>query len=381
MHLLDAKEEILCNIEAGNASMLTSGSGMGKSSIMHQIFNELAAAAPAGEWGMGVSFAATMNPIDTMGVPFKGTYNYKNYLGEDKTLTVTDPSVPLWMISTEGKPASCYRHFFWFCDEYGQGEADTKRGLSEIFLSGGNGMWRLPPGSVRVAASNTGQRYGVTKDFDFAIARRTIIPIEGNIDITLNYLDKPYAWQGKQWQTMPVVKAWARAHSEIVFEAEPKEQGPWCNPRTLCSFDRYLQAKAARFGGNVPIQDKDQAARITAMGAGTIGMGATSSIMAHLRFKLELPQYENVVKDPVGTPVPKKADLLMLMAYELAGRTQIPDLAPVLQYIQRLPQDMCVTFVQALLRRDYKNIINNPVMQAWVHKNASLISIIEALAH
>ena len=37
--------------------------------------------------------------------------------------------------------------------------------------------------------------------------------------------------------------------------------------------------------------------------------------------------------------------------------------------------------VQALLRRDYKNIINNPVMQAWVHKNASLISIIEALAH
>ena len=190
MHLLDAKEEILCNIEAGNASMLTSGSGMGKSSIMHQIFGELAAAGQPGEWGMGVSFAATMNPIDTMGVPFKGTYKYQNYLGEEKELTVTDPSVPLWMISTEGKPASCYKHFFWFCDEYGQGEADTKRGLSEIFLSGGNGMWRLPEGSVRVAASNTGQRYGVTKDFDFAIARRTIIPIEGNVDITLNYLDK-----------------------------------------------------------------------------------------------------------------------------------------------------------------------------------------------
>ena len=117
------------------------------------------------------------------------------------------------------------------------------------------------------------------------------------------------------------------------------------------------------------------------MGAGTIGMGATSSLMAHLQFKLELPQYEDVVKDPAGTPVPKKADLLMLMAYELAGRTQVADLAAVLQYVQRLPQDMCVTFVQALLRRDYKNIINNPVMQAWVHKNASLISIIEALAH
>ena len=381
MNLLDAKDEILCNIEAGNASMLTSGSGMGKSSIMHQIFQEIQAASAPGEWGMGVSFAATMNPIDTMGVPFKGTYKFTDYAGVEKEITVTDPSVPLWMISTEGKPASCYKHFFWFCDEYGQGEADTKRGLSEIFLSGGNGMWRLPPGSVRVAASNTGQRYGVTKDFDFAIARRTIIPIEGNVNITLQYLDKPYPWQGRMWQTLPVVKAWAQAHSEILFEAEPKEQGPWCNPRTLCSFDRYLQAKAARFNGAIPIQDKDQVARITAMGAGTIGMAATSSIMAHLQFRLELPQYEDVVKDPAGTPVPKKADLLMLMAYELAGRTQAPDLAPVLQYVQRLPQDMCVTFVQALLRRDYKNLINNPVMQAWVSKNASLITIIEALAH
>jgi len=215
-------------------------------------------------------------------------------------------------------------------------------------------MWRLPEGSVRVAASNTGARYGVTKDFDLPLLAARSSRLRATSASRSNYLDKPYRWQGKYWQTMPVVKAWCAAHSEILFEAEPKEQGPWCNPRTLCSFDRYLQAKAARYGGNVPIHDKDQAARITAMGAGTIGMGATSSIMAHLQFKLELPSYADVVKDPAGTPVPKKADLLMLMAYELAGLTQAADLAPVLQYVQRLPQDMCVTFVQALLRRDYK---------------------------
>src|SRR4029077_8198620 len=138
MHLLDAKEEAICLIEAGNAPMVQSGSGMGKSSIVGEIFQHFASQGQPGEWGLGVSFAATMNPIDTLGVPFKGTHKYTNYLGEEKEITITDPSVPLWMISTEGKPAHCYKHFFWFCDEYGQGEADTKRGLSEIFLSGKN---------------------------------------------------------------------------------------------------------------------------------------------------------------------------------------------------------------------------------------------------
>jgi hypothetical protein len=82
----------------------------------------------------------------------------------------------------------------------------------------------------------------------------------------------------------------------------------------------------------------------------------------------------------MNTPVPKKADLLLLMAYELAGYTQIPDLAACIQYVQRLPKDMAVTYVSSLLRRDYKNIINTPAMQGWINKNAALVSIIASLS-
>ncbi len=28
---------------------------------------------------------------------------------------------------------------------------------------------------------------------------------------------------------------------QIIFEPEPKEQGPWCTPRSLCAADRYIQ--------------------------------------------------------------------------------------------------------------------------------------------
>ncbi len=104
------------------------------------------------------------------------------------------------MISTEGKPAFMYDKFFLLIDEYGQGEADVKRAMAEIFLNGGTAPWYLPQGSVRVACSNVGARYGVTKDFDFCIARRTVINITGDADVWLeDFASKPYMHQGREW--------------------------------------------------------------------------------------------------------------------------------------------------------------------------------------
>jgi hypothetical protein len=167
---------------------------------------------------------------------------------------------------------------------------------------------------------------------------------------------------------------WARQHPETVFEPEPKVQGPWCNPRQLFAVDRYIQA-SWQIAGNQEITPE-----MTSVIAGGIGMGATESLLGHFQFLLELPQYEDVIKDPAGTPVPTKADLMMLMAYQLAAFTKVEDLAPCIEYIQRLPKDMGVTYITSLLRRDYRGIINSAPMQAWISKNAALVSIISTLA-
>jgi len=398
MNILQAKAETLALAEAGNAVILSSGSGLGKSSIAYSIFEELRDRdAPKGiRWGFCTFFAATQTPSDILGLQFKGERKFvvgqKPKLDDNgqpklddkgepmmedvvRSVTVSDPAVPLWMLTTDGIPGFLYDRIFLLIDEYGQGDGETKRSIAEIFLNGGTPPWYLPKGSVRVACTNSGARYGVTKDFDFAIARRTVIEIEGDIDITLRYLDKPYEHQGKMWQTTPIVKAWAAANPTIVFEAEPKEQGPWCSPRQLCAVDRYLQTKWAMQGN----QDIDPT--MTNVVAGTIGMAATQSLLSHLEFLTQLPSYADVVADPANTPVPQRADLLMLMAYQLAGYTQVKDLAPCIQYIQRLPKDMGVTYISSLLRRDYKGIIGQPAMQAWINKNAALVSIIASLAN
>lgn len=386
MHLLNAKREAKRLIRAGNAPLLQSGSGMGKSSAILQIFDEMAQGSPPGEWGLGITFAATTSPIDMIGVPFKGEHTFQMPDGTDKKITVTDPTVPLWMISTEGKPAFCYKHFFWVCEEYGQGSEDSKRGFSEVFLSGGTSYWRgargLPEGSVRIAATNKGARYGVTRDFDFAVARRTLINIEPDADITVNHWDKPYCYQGKVWQASAFMKAWVKRNPTIIAEEEPKEQGPWCNPRSALAVDRYMQIVIEENNGVVPHADQDQMAGITETLQGTWGPNATQSYMQDLQYLQQLPSYETVVADPQGTPVPTKADLLLLMTYELAGRAKADDMPQVIQYVNRIgtkAKDMEVTFVQALLRRDYKTMIHTPTMKAWTAKNAHLVNVIGAL--
>lgn len=386
MNLREAKGELSACTDAGNCVLMVSGSGIGKSQLVYQEFTALKEREKDHtRWGLGVIFAATQTPPDLIGYQFKGDRQFTDPVtGEIKSYTITDPSCPLWMMSVPhgddpgGKPAWMYDRFFLHIDEYGQGEGDTKRAMAEIALNGGTSPWYLPYGSIRVMCSNEGLNYGVTKDFDFCVARRTLIRITGNAEVWVeDFADKPYAHQGKQWQVMPVTKAWALTNPQCLFEKEPKVQGPWCNPRTLTSMDRYLQVKARRHPkGEVPTDTVTQEVM-----EGTIGTPSTQSFMQHLTYRVKLPPYEDVVADPTGIELPKKVDMLMLMAYEMAGRAKPKDLQALMTLIGRKdwPRDMAITFISALVKRDYKAVINEPAMQAWITKNAALVSTIAAL--
>lgn len=367
--------------DCGQAVLLVSGSGMGKSqgTIAYAKAWAEEGAAKGSKRGFSITFLATHTPPDVVGYKFKGERDIVYGVDAEgqpltKRVTVDDASCPLWYISTEGKPAFCYDEFMIIFDEFGQAELDVKRSAAEIALSGGTPPWYAPNHRC-IMLSNEGARYGVSKTFDFIIARQSRIEISPDIEASLLHMDKPYTHRGKQWQVMGVTKAWAAANPTVVFEKEPEQQGPWCNPRQLYACDRYLQAKFAATGN----QEVDsQSLEVL---AGTIGMPATTSLASHMAFRLQLPSYDAVVADPAGTEVPTKADLQMLMAYELSSYAKPNDLGAVIMYMQRLPKDMAVTFVSSLLRRDYKQMINVPAMQAWINRNAALVSVISSLAH
>src|SRR6185436_10226492 len=118
MNLRDAEEETLASIEAGNAVLLSSPSGWGKSQKILQIFKRLQEENPGQTWGFGCIFLATQTPSDLIGCQFKGEKVFSLADGQQVKYTVTDPSFPLWMLDVfTGKPACMFDRFFLLLEE------------------------------------------------------------------------------------------------------------------------------------------------------------------------------------------------------------------------------------------------------------------------
>src|SRR5258708_39021621 len=98
MNLRQARRELFRLIKAGNAVILKSKSGMGKSQMILQVFRKFQADRPTLSVRFGVIFAATQTPSDLIGFQFKGQRSFPHATlteaGETGTvmraITVTD---------------------------------------------------------------------------------------------------------------------------------------------------------------------------------------------------------------------------------------------------------------------------------------------------
>lgn len=362
-------KHVVADIRAGIAVHLISDSGRGKSMFVEEeLLPALASADGPGSWGLCKAFGATYTPPDTMGYAFKGNEQERN----GRKFFKTEFAMPAWFVTVDGNPAWEYKHVLIFLDEYGQSEAEVKRCLAELKLHRQIGPWAAPPGSGVIACSNKGPRYGVTKDFDFCINREGQYTITDDLQSLLDWMEKPYKVDGRTWEVTPTTRLFAKKHPGIVFEPAPKEQGPWCTPRSLVAQDRYMQVLGL---DNINPGDADFIEGTTAK----VGVPASQALCSWLQFRLELPDYEQVVAAPTTTPVPQKPDMMMLMSYELAALTQREHLPACVQYMQRFPKDMAICYVKTLLKRD-ASLLTEPAMQAWSNKNSTLISLVASLA-
>jgi hypothetical protein len=362
MNFLDLEEHIIDDIEAGLAVELESCSGIGKSEFVHQLVARLSA-RDSEPWGFAKTFLATQQVPDLMGYLFKGETDFG-----DGSIIVSQPTLPLWMLTTEGKPTWMYKRGILFLDEYGQGEADVKRVSAELLLNKRLGPWTLgganSNGWAVIAASNRAKdRSGVTKSFDFVINRRKLYNVTPSVD----------AWT--DWATQhgvtPLSIAFAVQNPTLVFGDEvPEKQGPWCTPRSLVKMDDVMKVKHKRLG-HFP----DDAKTIESA-MGLIGPTA-AQYFAFVRLEKEMPKFEVIVRDPEGAKLPQKPDAQMLVVFNLAHRVDTKTLKPVIQYIERMPKEFAVTFAKAACKRNHQLVID-PAMRAWSAANASLMAALTA---
>jgi hypothetical protein len=354
-------------LDSGISLELRSPPGRGKSEFVADTIDVMSArdanpdAPDKGVWGFTSLFLATQTPPDLLGYMFKGSMDYTDHSGMKHTISITDPTMPPWMVTSCGKPVQHFKRGILFLDEFGQGQQDVKAAAAELLLNKRLGKWELPRGWTVIAASNrTQDRSGVTKSLDFVINRRE------EIDIT----DDLQSWEDWAFKkgVEPLFISFANQNPNVVFsEGVPEKQGPWCTPRSLVMCSRLLE--------NL----RDDEGRVSTDGdamevaSGMIGQAATAALFAHVKLGHELPSIDDIIKNPKTTKVTTKPDAGILITYNLAARINEKNASPVITYMERMPKEFAVTFAKAACRRD-PTLVYHPAFLDWSDKNASLMT-------
>jgi hypothetical protein len=373
MNMRQFKGVLRSYLDANITVQIMSAPGIGKSEGTNQAVAEYNKAEPATrtymgkslpKWGITTVMLATYTPSDVLGylIPGKQVVN-------DKEVRISEFTMPPWMISDEGIPMNEYDRGVVFVDEWDKADPDVKRAFAEVLLNRRAGKWQLHKGIGVVVASNRSQdRSGSTKEFDFIINRRAEIHIQPDVK----------AWEDWAVRTgvNPLFITFALKNPGIVFEGKvPEKQGPFCTPRSLVMASKLLEGKFDKSGA-LPLGDEAEEAMISEMVSGLIGSAPTNHLLTWCKLKTEVPDFDDIVKDPAGTEIPPKPDAKMLIAYECAHRCTIENAEKVVDYALRLPKEFQVTFGAAAIKRNHRLLAAKGMKDKFIPKNAALINLI-----
>lgn len=371
MNLYQVEKEIFSYFNSGLTVELIGPPGVGKSDTVNEIV-KIASEQTKQEWGLSTFMIATSTPIHAMGymVPSKtevGTGEHK------RSVLRAEYTIPPWMFTADGRYINDFPRGIVFLDEWDKGDADTKKALAPLLLTGNVGPHRLHKGIHVVLASNRAKdRSGSTKTFDFIINRRGELHIQADFGSWERWAMK----QGIE----PHFIAFAKKYASHVFVDEvPREQAPFCTARSYVASIKWLRARQFGFTqrGEAPppnygLNDDMQQALVQNALSGIVGSGVALELTNWLRMRDKTPSLEEIVANPDGVKVPDTPDARTLTMYECGFHITEKNAAPLCKYMKRFPKDLQVSFATYACRRNHMMIANQH-MDQFIDGNQALI--------
>lgn len=350
-------------VEDGGPSFhLTSAPGRGKTSLMKQAPTILHKAF-GGDFGFAYINGASTTLAWLCG--FQQLISTRQSNGDKSEHLRSVFSLPFWWFTRENKPIDQYDGGIIFVDEKDKMGVEEKKLVADMRLEKRIVNHQLPPGWIVWTAGNRPQdRSGSTKELDFEINRSNLIEVRDSATDTANWC--------REHSVTPEVISFIETFPHIVFMEPPKVQGPYCTPRSLVQQDKYIRAYMNTYSTKkIPLDILTQSEI-----AGGIGKEAAEQLFLHIRMGQELPSYQEVISTPKSVKIPTEPDKLRLMAYKMADATQIKDVEPLMEFMERFPREFQIMFVRMTrLRNPF--IIAQPAVRKWCGQNAALISIID----
>jgi hypothetical protein len=362
MKLSQLNDYVQALFDAGITIALEGPPGIGKTS-WSTAYAAWRAKVTGKPFGLVYVLASSMTAPDVMGYLFK-----KEVVNPDgRMFSMTDPCMPLWYVTEDGKPAWDYEQGLVIVDEFAQAQLDVKAALAPLLLERKIGPWALPAGwNVLTCSNRAKDRSAVTKSLDFVINRVATIQLDHDIKGWMNWAEDANV----HW----MFRAFAERYPNVVFtEGVPEKQGPWCTPR---SFSRAAEfyANVERANPNVLHDD-----HLPEMLGSLIGDAAATQLVAFSRMQLVVPTPTEVALDPLGCKAPgmDQPDACMVATYMLAEFAEKNNIEPFIKYVKRLPADFAVPFVSRVVKRD-RSLMVSPSIRQFASDNSSVMAVVAA---
>lgn len=356
---------------------LESGPGLGKSDGVNQACGELAAMLNE-PIGLVTSMLATLSSVDMRGFMIP----VRNSGGGMDTIFSTPPWFPtlantkVFLPDGTSVPAGQWtgdipKIGVLFLDEFSQADEDVKKPAAELIYHGNVGDCRLPENWRVVSAGNrTSDRSGVMREMMFIVNRRARISVDPSLPAWLDWANGRAPHERPHYLSM----SFAQKNPDVVFkDAVPEGSDPFCTPRTLCLMDRDLAALRS----DVDIQKNrlptDAVAREVA--ASWIGGASAAQYFTHLKYNDELPDFDDIVKDPAKAKLPPNKDAQMVASYMLAHNVTGKTAEQVMGYVNRLNVEMQVLAVRAIMGQQARaaDIVSTREVTDWLVTNKKLL--------
>lgn len=331
--LSQASQELRVNAKAKTVPLFLGSPGLGKSAIAHQF---------AAENGLKVIDLrlSSMLPEDLNGFP-----RFDN----NKATFIPFDTFPL-----EGDPIpEGYNGWLLFLDELTSASKAVQAPAYKLILDRMVGLHKLHPNVVIACAGNKSTDRAITTPLSTALKSRLI-----TYEISVNYKD----WL--QWANENDIDHRIRAFISFkpssLMQFDPtRDDHTFASPRTWEFLSRLLKVDSE--------VSPDRSQRI----AGTVGTEAAAEFISFASEFENLPDMEDILKDPEGTIVPPKSStkycVITVTADYLSNNygenKEKGDeiIKPILTYISRFDPEFQVVFCRTIMARNPRLRMNRAI--------------------
>lgn len=316
-------------IKARRPVFIWGKSGIGKSSLVRQVTSSM-------KYLLTDTRASQLDSIDVRGFPVPNM----------KARTME------WL-SADFLPRPGCKPTVLFLDEMNGAMPSVASALYQLILDFRIGEYVLPDNcSIVAAGNNTGDR-GITHQMPAPLNNRFV-----HIDYDLNADD----WHNRAANDdiHPHIRAYLRLKpaSLHVFDSTINPRS-FPTPRSWYFADELYKADYAT-GNKLELLK------------GTIGEGAAAEFMGFVASIADMPNIDSILMDPENAKLPGTQAVMHAVVTTLESKTTVSNFARLMKYTKRLPREIQVVFVRAVIKKN-PAIENTKEYMAWGLSNQDIL--------